>query len=87
MSLELILGPANAAKAGEVMSAYRAALPRGPILVVPTREDVAHYQRELASDGAVLGGSVVAFGGLARTIAARAGYSAARVGPVQRERL
>jgi ATP-dependent helicase/DNAse subunit B len=87
MPLELILGPANAAKAGEVLSAYRAALPRGPILVVPTRGDVVHYERELASDQAVLGGSVVAFGGLAREIAARAGFAAPRVGRVQRERL
>src|SRR5581483_530402 len=87
MSLELILGPANAAKAGEVLAAYRAALPRGPFLVVPTREDVVHYERELAGGGAVLGGAVVAFGGLAREIAARAGYAAPRVGRVQRERL
>ena len=36
MPLTLITGPANAAKAGAVLERFRAALPREPVLVVPT---------------------------------------------------
>ena len=51
MPLTLITGPANAAKAGAVLERLRAALPRDPLLVVPTAADVEHYQRELAASG------------------------------------
>jgi ATP-dependent helicase/DNAse subunit B len=85
--LTLVTGPANAAKAGHVLGAYRTALRDGPILVVPTRADVAHYTRELAADGAVVGGEVTAFGGLLREIARRVGYGERKLGPVQRSRL
>ena len=37
MPLELVLGPANSAKAGEVLGAYAAAAHRGALLVVPDR--------------------------------------------------
>jgi hypothetical protein len=87
VSLTLVTGPANAAKAGRVLGDYRSALGERPILVVPTRADVAHYTRELASEGAVVGGEVTAFGGLLREIARRAGYAARPIGPVQRDRL
>ncbi len=86
MPLTLVLGPANAAKAGEVLGAFAAASPRGAILVVPTAADAAHYARELAADGAVLG-SVLTFSGLAREIANRAGYTGRRLTPLQRERV
>jgi ATP-dependent helicase/DNAse subunit B len=86
MPLKLVLGPANSAKAGEVLGAYAAGAPRGALLVVPTATDADHYSRELAADGAVLG-SVLTFGGLAREIARRAGYSARRLSALQRERV
>ena len=56
MSLTLITGPANAAKAGAVLERFRAALARDPLLVVPTFADVDHYRRELAAGGMVFGG-------------------------------
>ena len=73
MPLTLVTGPANAEKAGFVLGAYRAALEDEPILVVPTFADVDHYRRELAGAGAVFGVRVVAFSGLMREIARRAG--------------
>jgi ATP-dependent helicase/DNAse subunit B len=85
MPLTLVLGPANAAKAGEVLGAYAAAAHRGALLVVPTVADAEHYGRELAEQGAVLG-SVTTFAGLAGEIAARAGYRAKRLSPLGRER-
>ena len=86
MPLTLVLGPANSAKAGEVLGAFAAASTRGAILVVPTTADAAHYSRELAAGGAVLG-SVLTFGGLAYEIAARAGYAGRRLTRLQRERV
>jgi len=85
--LTLVLGPANSAKAGEVLAAYAAASRRGAVLVVPTAQDAQLYTRELAGLGTVLGGSVLTFAGLAREIARRAGYAGRRVSPLQRERL
>jgi ATP-dependent helicase/nuclease subunit B len=84
--LTLVLGPANSAKAGEVLGAYTAARRRGALLVVPTALDAEHYARELADQGTVLGG-VLTFGGLAREIAQRAGYLAAPLSPVQRRQI
>ena len=55
MPLTLVLGPANAAKAGEVLGSYALAAQRDALLVVPTAADVAHYERELASPGVTLG--------------------------------
>ena len=84
--LTLVLGPANSAKAGEVLGEFAAESTRGAILVVPTAADADHYSRELAQGGAVLG-SVLTFSGLAFEIAARAGYSARRLTKLQRERV
>jgi ATP-dependent helicase/DNAse subunit B len=86
MALTLVLGPANSAKAGEVLGAYAAAARRGAVLVVPTSLDATHYLRELAADGSVLG-SVLTFSGLAREIARRAQYAGRRLSPLQRERV
>jgi ATP-dependent helicase/DNAse subunit B len=86
MPLTLVLGPANSAKAGEVLGAYAAAAPRGALLVVPTRLDAEHYARELAADGALLG-SVLTSGRLAAEIARRAGFAATRLTDLQRERV
>ena len=86
MPLTLVLGPANSAKAGEVLGAYGAAARRGALLVVPTAVDARHYARELAADGVVLG-SVVTFSGLAAEIGRRAQYAGRRLSPLQRERI
>ncbi len=86
MPLTLVLGPANSAKAGEVLGAYADAAHRGALLVVPTAPDADHYARELAAGGAVLG-SVRTFAGLAREVAARAGFGARCLSARQRERV
>jgi ATP-dependent helicase/DNAse subunit B len=86
MTLTLVLGPANSAKAGEVLGAFAAAARRGAVLVVPTALDAEHYARELAEQGTVLG-SVLTFSGLAGEIARRAGYGAVRLSALQRERV
>src|SRR5437764_6378051 len=86
MPLTLVLGPANSAKAGEVLGAFAAAAPRGALLVVPTAADVEHYSRELAADGAALG-SVLTFSGLASEIARRSGHQRLKLTPLQRRRL
>jgi len=87
MPLTLVLGPANSAKAAEVLGAYRAAARRGALLVVPTGLDREHYRREALAEGALVGGEVLTFPGLAREIARRAGYSARTLAPLQRRRV
>ena len=87
MPLTLITGPANAAKAGAVLERFRAALPRDPVLVVPTSADVQHYQRELGAEGIVLGAEVATFNWLVRGIAESTGVRARVLGPVARERV
>ena len=87
MPLKLVTGPANAAKAGEVLGGLRARLDDDPILVVPTLGDVEHAQRELAERGAVFGARVLRFTWLFEEIAARAGYGQAMASDFQRELL
>jgi ADDB, N-terminal len=91
MTLTLITGPANSAKAGEVFAAYAAASRRGAVLVVPTARDVRHYERELAAAGGerppVVLGSVLTFDGLVARIAERAGYAGRRLSALQRGQL
>ena len=85
MPLTLVTGPANAAKAGEVLGGLRARLDARPILVVPAFQDVEHAQRELAERGAVFGARVLRFEWLFREIALRTGHSARAASQVQRE--
>ncbi len=73
MPLKLIHGPPNSGKRGEVLRELREVLDRGPILVVPNQDDVFDFERELCAGGSLLGGSVVTFGALFRTVAAAAG--------------
>jgi ATP-dependent helicase/DNAse subunit B len=87
MPLTLVTGPANAEKAGHLLAAYRAALPREPLLVVPTAADVEHYRRELAEAGAVFGVRVLRFAWLEREIARRAGVTGRPLGRLARERV
>jgi RecB family exonuclease len=86
MGLNLVIGPANSAKAGEVLGAHGAAARGGAVLVVPTVQDARHYTLELAGQG-VVQGSVLTFGGLASEIARRADYAGRRVSALQRERV
>src|ERR671916_831363 len=87
MPLTLITGPANAAKAGAVLDRLRAALPREPLLVVPTAADVEHYQRELAGSGLVFGATVLTFRNLVREIARATALDARPLGRVARDRV
>ncbi len=89
MSLQLVIGPANAEKAGVALGAYRAALDAGrePILVVPTFADVDVYRRELAGSGAVFGVEVVRFNRLLGEIARRAGVAGRPLSVLARERV
>jgi ATP-dependent helicase/DNAse subunit B len=87
MPLTLVTGAANAAKAGEVLARFSAALPREPVLVVPTSADVDHYSRELADAGIVLGAEVQTFARLIREIAGVVGVRTRVIGPVARERV
>jgi ATP-dependent helicase/DNAse subunit B len=87
MSLRLVTGPANSAKAQVVLDALRAAAPNEPLLVVPTRADADHYRRELAESGLVLGPRVMRFSGLVRTIAAAAGGAPAPLSDLARRRV
>jgi ATP-dependent helicase/DNAse subunit B len=86
MALTLVLGPANSAKAGEVLGAFADASRRGALLVVPTAVDAEHYTRELAEQGAVVG-SVMTFSGLAGEAARRVGPCGRRLSGLQRERV
>jgi ATP-dependent helicase/DNAse subunit B len=86
MPLTLILGPANSAKAGEVLGAFTAAARRDALLVVPTVADVVHYDRELAGDRVLLGRAMT-FSGLIGEIARRAGYRESPLSSHQRERV
>jgi ATP-dependent helicase/DNAse subunit B len=83
--LKLVTGPANAAKAGEVLGGLRARLDEDPVLVVPTLADVEHAQRELAERGAIFGARVIRFRWLFREIAERAGFGGREASDFQRE--
>jgi ATP-dependent helicase/DNAse subunit B len=87
LPLTLLTGPANAEKAGHVMAAYRGAIDRDPLLVVPTRADVERYRRELAAGGAVFGVEVLTFGNLVSEIARRTGLRGRALGALTRERV
>jgi ATP-dependent helicase/DNAse subunit B len=69
VSINLIVGPPNSGRADALLSRYRAALDREPVLVVPTAGDVAAFERELSANGATLGGSIATFDALAGEIA------------------
>jgi len=85
--LTLVIGPANAGKAGELLGALRALADRDPFLVVPTAADALHYERELAAGGALIGGRVGTFDAFARELARRVGTPESALGEVQRERV
>ncbi len=71
--MKLIQGPPNSGRAGRIRRGLLAVLDRDPVLVVPTLDDVYAFERELCESGAVLGASVMTFGGLFGAIATAAG--------------
>src|SRR5215210_2034909 len=87
MSLTLITGPANAAKAGQVLDRLRAALHREPLLVVPTAADASHYGQELAASGVVFGTDVLTFERLVGEVGRVTGVTTRPIGRVARERV
>ena len=70
MALAVVSGPPNSGRANEILGRFRAALEHAPILVVPTADDVAAFERELcAAAPAALGGSIVTFAALEAEVA------------------
>src|SRR5437588_5926658 len=88
MPLTLLTGPANAGKARALLDAVRRDMARGaePLLIVPTREDVERYRRELAASSVALGVSVRRFDELIEEIVARAHTGGEVLGEFARER-
>jgi ATP-dependent helicase/DNAse subunit B len=87
MPLNLIHGPPNSGRIGLILARFTEALERDPILVMPNMDEVFRIERELCEDGAVLGGSVMTFGALFRTVAtAGAAPPGAELTPAQRLR-
>jgi hypothetical protein len=87
MSLNLIHGPPDSGRASLVRRRFVAALERDPILVVPTVDDVFAFERELCGEGAALGGAVMTFGALFRTVTIAGGVPpGAELSPPQRLR-
>ncbi len=78
MALQLILGPPNSGRVALIRERFAAALERDPILVVPNEDERFRMERELCEGGAVLGGSVMTFGALFRTVAIAGGSPRAR---------
>ena len=89
MPIKLVTGPANAAKAGAVLGAYRefAADGRAPVLVVPTASDRDAYELELIGDDALIGGRVLTWEGLVGLLARRCGVGQRLIGPLRRRTL
>jgi len=70
MSLDLIVGAPNSGRAGEILGRLRAALDREPVLVVPTGDDIARFERDLCAEGdAAVGATIRTFGSLTDEIA------------------
>src|SRR5919206_2256839 len=71
MGLSLLAGPANAGKIALLLERYLDALPRDPVLIVPTRSDVERAERDLlARAGVLLAGWIGTFDDLFRDLAA-----------------
>ncbi len=87
MPLTLVTGPANAEKARVVLDAVHAAATGDGLLVVPTREDVVVYRRELAARGLVFGADVRTWSGLARALTRASGVRGRPLGELSRERI
>lgn len=85
MPLNLIHGPPNSGRAGLIRQRFGAVLEQNPILVVPTIDDVYSFEQEISEGGAVLGATVLTFGGLFQMVATAAGAPpGAELTPAQR---
>lgn len=80
MSLELIIGPLNSGRAGAILERFEQDQQLDPLLVVPTRDDVDRFERELCGrSGSLLGGTVTSFPGLFGELARTYGVGEAPV--------
>ncbi|HVG88986.1 MAG: PD-(D/E)XK nuclease family protein [Gaiellales bacterium] len=88
MPLTLVLGPANCGKVALLLDRFRTAVAAGqsPFLIVPTRPDVAVYERELlqGSSGVVLRGTIGTFDDLFEVVLDRCRQPGDPVGPLER---
>jgi ATP-dependent helicase/DNAse subunit B len=76
MPLSVIVGPPNSGRANAIRARLEGSLNRDPVLVVPTGDDVAWFERELAAGGrAVLGATICTFRRLTDEIATTTGAS------------
>ena len=74
MSISVIFGPPNSGRAGAMQTRLEEALDREPVLVVPTADDAARFERELCGSGsALLGASIHTFRRLTDEIGAATG--------------
>jgi ATP-dependent helicase/DNAse subunit B len=74
MSIAVIVGPPNSGRAGAIRERLEATLASEPVLVVPTADDAARFERELCGDGgALLGASISTFHRLRDEVAAATG--------------
>lgn len=86
MALELIVGPPNSGRSGEVLSRLEARLAEEPLLIVPTRDDIARFEQDLcAGDTPAIGATIRTFGAVFADIATSAAIaSPPRLSPPQR---
>ena len=85
MPLKLIHGPPNSGRADRILTHFRRALDRNPVLILPTLDDVFRFERILCESGAALGGSAMTLGELFREVARSTGAPAAgELTPAQR---
>ncbi len=77
MPVELIVGPPNSGRAQELRRRIEPLLERDPLLVVPTADDAARFERELceAAGGGIVGVSIRTFGSLFDSAADAAGLA------------
>jgi ATP-dependent helicase/DNAse subunit B len=74
MSISVIVGPPNSGRAGAIREVLETSLALEPVLVVPTADDAARFERELCdSGGALLGASIATFHRLRDEVAAATG--------------
>jgi RecB family exonuclease len=74
MAISVIVGPPNSGRAVKVRERLEACLERDPVLVVPTGDDAARFERELCEPrGAVVGLAIRTFGSLFEDAARAAG--------------
>ena len=78
MAVEVLQGPPNSRRAGQIRELAESMLDREPVLVVPTGDDAAQFERDLcAQSGAVIGIGIRTFGSLFDEVARRAGVDQA----------